>query len=338
MLTSISSLELLPDELFYDIFDYLSAQDLYDGFYDLNTRFRSILASLTKLYGEITTEKEIQSSAFHFFASRITILHVEHVEPIDVSPFSAIRSLKLRIEPNRAQCRSIQLLPHLEYLSVSKPPIEHCYYSNSLSFFVFTNLFPSLHSCRLNLIPYKDNQQWTLVPLLHTLDICVGDPRVYTQILHSCSSLVRLRLEFMRYFARPPEAFQEPLHTSLRRFDLSLNSTTFSCCQIIDLLLSLVPNLTYFSVKGSSSDANYINIDSLAIILHQRLPKLRQFYLDMPVQELLVDTIRNDNRQKMYQLHPLFNYIKINRSTKNIPARLIIASKEKMILKLPFRF
>lgn len=338
MQPSISSLELLPDELFYDIFDYLSVRDLYDGFYDLNARFRWILATLTNLYGEMTTDKEVHSSAFRFFASRITVLNVKHVEPFDVSPYWAIRSLKLRVEPNRTQCQSIQLLPHLEYLSVSKPPLEHCYYSSSLSFFVLTNLFPSLCSCRLNLIPYKDNQQWSLVPALHTLDIYVGDPRVYAQILHSCSSLVQLRLEFIRYFARPPEAFQEPFHTSLRRFDLTLNSITFSCCQIIDLLLSLVPNLTYFSVKGSSSDANYIHIDSLAVILEQRLPKLRQFFLDMTVQESLVGTIVNDNRQKAHQLHPLFNYIKIYLSTKNTPARLIIASKESMMLKLPFRF
>jgi hypothetical protein len=335
MLPSISSLELLPDELFYDIFEYLSVRDLYDGFYGLNTRFTFILASLNNLHGEITTKEEIHSCAFHFFASRITILIVNNVEPIDVSPFWAIRSLKLHIEPNRSECQSIQLLSHLEYLSVSKPPIDHYCYSISLCFFVFTNSFPSLQSCRLNLIPFKDKQLWTLVPSLHTLDVCVGDPRVYTQILYSCPSLARLRLEFINYFAKPPKAFQCPFHTSLRRFDLSLNSTMFSCCQIIQILLSLAPNLTHFSITGSSSDALYLDINSLAAILHQYLPKLRQFHLNAAIQESLASTICNNDGHKTRQLHPLFKYIKMNPSTQKAPARLIIASEKKMMLNLP---
>ncbi len=38
MIQSIITLEDFPDELFYEIFEYISAEDLYDGFYDLNIR------------------------------------------------------------------------------------------------------------------------------------------------------------------------------------------------------------------------------------------------------------------------------------------------------------
>lgn len=323
----ISILEHLPDELFYEVFEYLSAEDLYDGFYDLNTRFRSILASLVNLYGEITTMKQAQSPAYHFFASRITMLEINHVDTLHLTLFSAIRSLRLHSEPNNVLCHLIERLPHLEYLYVSRCSVEHFYYSFSLSFFVFTNLLPSLRICQLNLIPFKDNQRWTLVPSLRTLSICVGDLRIYDQILYACPSLVHFKLEFTKNFFRPLETYPSSPHLSLRQLDLYLNRTTLSCCQIIDWLLSVVPNLTSFCVRGSPFDANNINIDSLAIILHQRLSKLRQFHLDMAIVEFLALKISDDENQRTQKLHPLFNSINIYPSTNNALERLIITSK-----------
>ncbi|CAF0861641.1 unnamed protein product [Adineta steineri] len=327
ILSSIPCLESLPDELFYDIFEYLSVRDLYNGFYNLNCRFTSILSSLTNVYGEMITKEEAYSPAFLFFATRITILSVEHVEPIDFSSFVALRSLRLHTEPNRSQCQSIQLLSRLEYLSVDKPRVEHFYYSISLSFFVLTNAFPSLRSCRLNLIPFKDKQQWTLVPSLHILNISIGNPRVYPQILYACPSLDKFSLEFTPHFTTPPKVFFDSSHTSLRQLKLRLNCTTFSYCQIIDLLLSLVPNLIYLSIRGSLSDANNIDIDSLAIILYDRVPKLNKFFLKMAVQESLINTQQDDNYENIQQLHPLFQYIIIDPSTQYTPARLIIQSE-----------
>ena len=322
-----SILEHFPDELFYEIFEFLSVEDLYDGFYDLNTRFRSIIASLTNVYGEITTQKQVKSPAFLFFASRIIMLKISHVDTIDLSPFSAIRSLRLHNEPDRIQCQSIQRLTHLEHLYVSRCSGEHFYYSFSLSLFVFTNSFPTLRTCQLNLIVYKDDQRWTLVPSLHTLSVCVGDPRVYSQILHSCPSLVQFKLEFTKHFVRPPETCPNSPHSSLRRFDLYLNHTTLSCSEIIDWLLSIVPNLTSFCVRGSPSDANNINIDSLAAILNHRLSNLRQFHLEMAVAEFVLSNMLDDKDQRTQNLHPLFNTIKAHPSTENAPARLIITSK-----------
>jgi hypothetical protein len=326
MIQSISTLEDLPDELFYEIFEYISAEDLYDGFYDLNIRFRSILASLTNLHGEITCEKQVQSNAFDFFASRITMLKINHVDTIDLSRFSSVRSLRLHSEPNRVQCEWIKRLPHLEYLYVSQYLGEHFYYSFSLSFFVFTNSFPTLRSCQLNLIIFKDNQRWTRVPSLRTLSISIEDPRVYRQILHTCPSLVHFKLQFAKHFIRLPEICSDCPHLSLRQFDLYLNRTTLSCCQIIDWLVSAVPNLTFFRVQGSPFDANCINIDSLGAILRHRLSKLRQFHLKMAIVEFVALDISNNDNKNIRKIHPLFNYIQMYPSTENAPARLIIDS------------
>jgi hypothetical protein len=329
MSAAVSTLESLPDELFLDIFDYLSARDLYDGFYHLNRRFASILASVSNLYGDITIKAEEHSHGFRYFASRITVLRIEHVEAFDLSLFSAIRSLTLHTEPNRNQCQSIQLLSRLKHLSTFKPSISHFYYSTSLSHFVFTNAYPSLRSCRLNLIPYKDKQQWTRVPSLRTLSVNVGDSRVYPQILYACPSLVRFEVQFIQYFTRPPKSFCASAHTSLRRFDLRLNCMAFSCCQIIDLLLSLIPKLRHFSVIGSLNDANDISIDGLATILVQRVPQLDRLRLVMAVQESLAHSLTVNNCQRIRQLHPLFYHLTIVPSTEHIPARLTIESKEQ---------
>jgi hypothetical protein len=68
-------------------------------------------------------------------------------------------------------------------------------------------------------------------------------------------------------------------------------------------------------------------MDLLAIILRQRLSKLRYFYLEMAVPEFLAIKILDDDGYEARQLHPLFDSIKIYPSTQNAPARLIITSK-----------
>ncbi|CAF3611578.1 unnamed protein product [Rotaria sp. Silwood1] len=173
---------------------------------------------------------------------------MHYVELMDLSLFSAVRSLTLYMEPNRVQCQSIRQFSQLRYLYISRRPIEHFYYSVSLPFFVFTNAYPNLHTCQLNLILYRIRQDWTCIPSLHILNVCIENPRVYTQILQSCPSLIRLKLELTRHFTRPPARFEVPVHTSLRRLNLCLNETMFSCCDIIDVFLSFrhQPNVHTF--------------------------------------------------------------------------------------------
>jgi len=86
----------------------------------------------------------------------------------------------------------------------------------------------------------------------------------------------------------------------------------------------------HFSIIGSFSDASDIDIDLLAVILHQRVPKLNEFYLEMTIPESLASTLQDSNWQRMRQLYPLFNYFHMNPSTQNTPERLIIESKRRI--------
>ncbi|CAF3433170.1 unnamed protein product [Rotaria socialis] len=321
---AIMILESLPDEIFVEIFEYVSIQDLYRGFYSLNLRFRMIIASLTNLHGETTFERELHSLPFRFFASRITKFSMHHVDLMDLSPFSAVRSLTLYIEPNRAQCHVIRAFSHLKYLYISQRPIDHFYYSVSLPHFVFTNAYPNLYTCQLNLISYRVQQHWTCIPSLHTLSVCLENPRVFTQILQSCPSLTRLKVELTQHFTRPTTRFDIAPHVCLRRFYLYLNQTMFSCCDIIEILLSLVPNLTNLVILGAASTVYSLNINSLADMLHRCVPKLQHFYLNMFIEESLSRMVTDSTKQQIGQLFRLFTNIQIYPSTQKVPARLII--------------
>lgn len=317
-------LESLPDEIFFEIFEYLSVQDLYNGFYNINYRFRTILESLTHLSGDVTFEEELDSLSFRLFASRITTLYIRCIDVIDISPFSAVHSLVLYIEPNRTQCQWIQLFPCLKYLYILQRPIKHYYYSVSLPLFVFTNAYPNLLTCKLNLISYRIRQDWTCVPSLKTLSVIVENPRVFTQILESCPYLVRLKFELTQHFTRPPNGFDIPPHRLLRRFDLGLNQTMFSCCDIMEPFLSLIPNLTTLIVQGLSSTAHFINIHLLASILQRHVPILSHFNFNTAIEESIAKTLVNCDKQNLEELHPLFTNICIYPSTRKVAARLTI--------------
>lgn len=47
---TISSIEQLPNELLIEIFEYISAYDLYHTFFNLNSRLNSIINSLQNLH------------------------------------------------------------------------------------------------------------------------------------------------------------------------------------------------------------------------------------------------------------------------------------------------
>ncbi|CAF3607271.1 unnamed protein product [Rotaria socialis] len=98
----------------------------------------------------------------------------------------------------------------------------------------------------------------------------------------------------------------------------------FSCCDVIEVLLSSVPNLTDLVIRGTASTAYSLNINLLADMLHRCVPKLQHFYLDMLIEESLSRMVTDSAKQQIGQLFRLFTNIKIYPSTQKVPARLII--------------
>ncbi|CAF3000021.1 unnamed protein product [Rotaria sp. Silwood2] len=285
-------LEHFSNELLIEIFEYLSVQDLYNGFYDLNIRFTSILASLTNLWGKLASNKDALLPAFRFFASCITMLDVDYEDPIDLSLFHAIRSLRLAREPDCGISYSILALSNLERLYVTNHSSMIFEAKNPLSAFVFGNYFPRLHTCQLSQVKLNKDYKWSIVPSLRSLCISTDDILVYTQILQSCPSLDQLCIEFTNHKCMV-SSFDCTPHQFLRRLNLYIQYIRLINSQTIDLLLSVVPNLIYFSINRIHNNRNPLTDDSLVPILHKRLPKLRHFHINRMYYRLV--TILSDS-------------------------------------------
>ena len=99
-----SHLEQFPDEIFLEIFKYISLHDLYHGFYKLNQRINHILHSVTELSLTLNTPDDINDEAVSFFSSQIYHLIIKHPDPIAFKRFPSLRSLKSLIPCDRQLC------------------------------------------------------------------------------------------------------------------------------------------------------------------------------------------------------------------------------------------
>ncbi|CAF4130413.1 unnamed protein product, partial [Adineta steineri] len=112
-----SLIEDLPNELLFDVFQYLDTRDLYESFWGLNYRFNNILRSLKDL--SLTMEKN-NPSLLTIFASRIARLEVNTWHEIDLIQFINLKSLILH-RTTRNQITQIRpnVIPKLVSLSIS---------------------------------------------------------------------------------------------------------------------------------------------------------------------------------------------------------------------------
>jgi len=135
MNNNLSGLELLPNEILIDIFQYFDAQDLFRAFNNLSITFST------------SDPNEINES-------HITIITLDYEVNIDLSKFTNIRCLRL----SQPTCEQLDILdsinlPYLEYLSLGSTydccRYSHPRYRHSFCDKIFSNDFPNLISCYL---------------------------------------------------------------------------------------------------------------------------------------------------------------------------------------------
>jgi hypothetical protein len=320
----ISKLENLPIEIFFEIFDYLSIQELYRTFHDLNNHLTSILASLANIPAKIASYQDIDLSAIYFFSSRITRLSINYRYSINLSSFHSLRSIRILDKPNRFQYYSLKFLINLEHICI----VHNAQWNNDcliqLSNDIMTNSYPNLQLCQIGQVRYDHHHQWKLLPTLRSLTICTKDPNVYPQILHFCPQLIRFKL-IIDFLTKPILSEYLP-HLSLRKFEVCLALRSVSLCQIIDFLLCFLPNLTHLIINGPTHYSKQLDIDLLSFILRKYVSKLSQFYFQMAIDETLASKLIQDNCISISRLHPLFIQTKINRRNLHTPAKIIISS------------
>lgn len=290
----LTLLEHLPNELIFDVFEYVDTHDLYYGFWGLNNRFDDIIRSLKNF--SLVIERD-DPELIALFAPRIVRLVVNTWHEIDLRQVSNLRTLILH-RTTRVQVAQIrpEAVPRLTYLSLS---LAFDFWSSTqLAQDVFSNGFPQLRHADLGRVDVSYTRSWSLSPHLHSVCVCSNDLVIVPLILVSCPRLRRLQVQVFGDNHRI-DLPSLRLNHSLKRFvfidsygEVSLND--------IDLLLNYVPNLTRVELTLFE-----LPFARLAQILARRLRRLEQF--DCYITEPPAD--EHSGLDRIRAMHPYFEHL-----------------------------
>jgi hypothetical protein len=112
-------LEILPNEILHEIFQYFNARDLFKVFNNLNSRFNELIRSLNNLSIKFLTSDPNEINDSHIYSHYIHIIILSHGANIYLNNFTNIRRLKF-LNPTYKQLDILNslILPYLEHLYV----------------------------------------------------------------------------------------------------------------------------------------------------------------------------------------------------------------------------
>ncbi|CAF0918783.1 unnamed protein product [Adineta ricciae] len=248
----MNKFEDLPNEILLDVFQYFDARDLFQLFYQLNTRLNNLLKSSQQLnlifHMQIFADNQIND--LHLFPHFTHTLIVGRAILIDLNQFRNIRSLKLECPLKRVLSQlTSQNLPYLEHLSVS----------------------------HLDTLTTAD--EWTSLPSLRTLRISRITLVVYHAILKACQHLHSLELAM---FSCDDSTLNIESHSRLKRLVMDVGDMKWPWTDhVFDSYLSCAPNIehliVYRSMFSSKLTDSLLEYDWLASKLFVYLAFLQQF-------------------------------------------------------------
>lgn len=312
--------EDLPNEIFHELFEYFSIYELYRTFTRLNSRMNSLIQYFRFHQIILHSLEDIDLPVHRYFLPNVSTLIINHskqfLQPTQ-SVFPSIRCLIL-CKPTREQWNAIQpnLFPSLQRLYLINSVFA--YRTEQLCQLIFSNQFSSLSMCSLPFVAYEEHYHWTISPVLQSLTISVWDIRVYKQILDSCPNLIRLKIQITGGtiddggFSLSDICVKHSLLQSL-----TLHSVKSISCELIDWILSFVPNLTELMIHVTDQRTSYIPLNRLASIFRDRTSRLNQLKIDVTIPESLCA------KDKLNSNYPLFQLSRIQ-SAPLRPSRLII--------------
>jgi hypothetical protein len=286
---TIYKLDDLPNEILFEIFDYMYIHDLIRAFYNLNNRFNSILFSsnihLRILYPDDLENNSInQKLLVNFiinqrYISRLRLTNDKNIPDHRSIKFSHIRSLILDTPTSKIiEIITPKIFPRLEYLRIG-------YYTsaksqlNKLHQSIFSNAFPLLQKCSLNNV--NDNNIWTGSPSIRILGICSNNPRtVVERVLFASPHLSSLHL-FLTWPSAHSILDEQIIeqHSNLQYLKLHLSGCW--TLEKLDSFLAYIPTIQILNLRSSYFDSYMIqfqwNFKQLAYIFLCRLPNLCYF-------------------------------------------------------------
>lgn len=267
--------ESLSNELMYEIFDYIDGLELYQAFYNLNSRINKILSCLLNIHFESSFSTNDDDSLIELFGRRVAYLKVFRPDDINVTRFSNVRVLEFYDCLSQHQLLQIRhaCFTHLVHFRM-------CYIEDSdiaSAFFqkIFSNGFPSLSKCVLDeLTPPHVNYPWSSSPSLRTLIIGGLALPVYSIILSTCLNLTYLHWSAIRYTESDIKSVPIQQSHLKRLYIQTIN------IQYIETILSHIPNLKRLHIVSDWSRGNNcrpLDFKQLAHVLLRYVPSLQYF-------------------------------------------------------------
>ncbi|CAF0837273.1 unnamed protein product [Adineta steineri] len=268
-------MEYFPNEILIEIFKYFDIQELFQAFYNLNSRFNILLHSLNNLSLTLTkTNYNINKIPIDC----ISILIINEIQ-IELDQFTHIRCLILTIPFYRQIHQlSTHTFPYLEHLSINFLTQSFPYNIFNIYNKIFSNEFPCLQSSYLQQAEVIHRfETWTHTLSLRKLKVGKINIFTYKAILSSCSNLYYRK--FIKNISKGI-LLPDKTHVNLKKMIIELplwNSYTLS---EMNNFLSYVPNLEQFSIYHAEfcADINgYLSYDWLSSSINSYLPLLHSF-------------------------------------------------------------
>ncbi|CAF1027754.1 unnamed protein product [Adineta steineri] len=284
----ISQFEDLSNELIYEIFEYLDYYHSYQGFFYLNSRFRSHFTQST-LPLKINIDLTIQSN-FNCFKQDIIIPNKQRIHSLRLSNccmfhtnvfilFDKISLRTLVLENIQPQyfVNILHQLKSLRYLSsLTITIINYIKHRNSAYQLIF-HLY-SLRYCKLSLGSSRTlNLASNTTSEYSPIEYLIIDDGIDANDLSNLLSYV----PHLRYFSANLSCEHGVLPTKLSYLNLkNLTHASFRLCGVIifDDLEQIFVNLFHsIEVLHFTSETNYINANKWKQLISSYLPRLRIF-------------------------------------------------------------
>lgn len=270
-------LESFPNEIFVEIFDYLSLDDLYQSFKGLNQRINFILQSLNNRAIRLWSTNEINEIEKNdFFSSTIGKLDINDEYNINLNQFPKMYSLTYAYATDHQIQHFLQsnfCHKNLKSLNVTSDDLS------LLVKYIFENPFPSLQHCILRNIDSIQNCPWRINPSLSSITIC-NDENLIPFILKSCSNLKYLSLFIYQYSNIPPSS--SIFHSHLKYLSIEMTQPGWTVEMIETLFLSIqIQSLISFRILSYQPSLIPFDFIQLIEILNKHLPNLHQFECDI---------------------------------------------------------
>jgi hypothetical protein len=302
-----SRLEIFPDELFLDLFSYISPIELYYIWNNLNHRLSAIIRSVRISFDFI--ENTIDNNrVLNYFSQQIIYIRLcISNELLDLKQFQNIRSLIIDTKLTKDQLNSIQptILPYLQRLTFSewwkdKEPLNEIIFNRENS---HKRKCSWLKVCHLPSIPNYFLMNTSKLSYIQTMIFDRVTLFDINLILSLQTTLRRLKVTIVacisdEKISKISNYNQNYQHQHLIHFDITIN--TYNKLDDLYPLLSHLSSLRYLYIACDSLSMN--DFKQLAFELNTRVPWLENFNCSFK-QTFIQDM------DKLHSMSPLFRHM-----------------------------